>query len=140
MIEAQTLAWTEARAHSRERTYRRVLALCLIVDALLGLFALFFPLTLADLLYQPDPFPAAWPRVWGVSLMGTSLLCLSGLSRPGFYRWPNWGGIAVRILAGIVFLLQGPGFYLLAAWEGASGIALLILYARFVMAADGARP
>ena len=140
MIDAHSLSWTGARLRSRLHGYRGFLTFALTVDFLIGVIALLFPRTLSDLLYQPDPFPLAWPRAWGALLIGASVLCLAGLSKPAFYRWPNWAGIALRLLLAIVFLLQGPGFYLLGVWEAVSGVVLLILYPRFLMAELGTRP
>lgn len=140
MFEAHTLSWTGDRAGSRLRSYRRLLAFCLAVDVLLGLFAALAPSAFADLLGQPDPFPEAWPRAWGAMLVGVAVLCLPGWRKPNFHRWPNWSGIALRLVMAILFLLQGWDFLVLALWEAISGVLLLVAYYRLSMAELGHRP
>jgi hypothetical protein len=140
MIQAHTLSWTGAAVEARLRVYRRLLTFCLAIDVLLGLFAVLAPSDFASLLGQPEPFPEAWTRAWGAILVGASLLCLAGRGNPTFYRWPNWGGIALRLVLAVLFLLQGPGFLPLALWEAASGALLLIAYYRLTMADLARRP
>jgi hypothetical protein len=129
-----SLSWTLARAADRLRTYRLLLAANIILDILIGLAALVCPAWLARLLAQPEPFPDAWLQAFGLTLIGTSLLYVSGWSNPTFYRWPNWAGILIRLALALLFLGQGQGFLPPAVWEAFWGIALLVAYYRLVQA------
>jgi hypothetical protein len=140
MVDVHLISWTGALAESRLRTYRIVLRGVLIVDALLALFALVFPRWFAEFLGQAVPHPSSWPALWGAMTLGVCIFWASGLRRPSFYRWPNVAGIAVKLLLALVLLFAGRGFLLLALWEGATAVVLIILYYRMLIAEMGCRP
>jgi hypothetical protein len=140
MIQAHSLSWTQAQAASRVVSYRRLLLISIVLEALLGLLAIIAPVVLARLLGQPEPFPDSWLRAWGLLLIGTSVLYLSGWVNPTFYRWPNWTGIGLRLAMAILFLVQGQAFLLLAVWEGIWAVVLFVTYYRLARADTAWRP
>ena len=63
-----SLAWSQAKAADRLRSYRCIFAVSLGLDVLLGLLAIFGPVTLARLIGLPEPFhPADTARRSSVS-------------------------------------------------------------------------
>ena len=114
-----SLAWSQAKAADRLRSYRCIFAVSLGLDVLLGLLAIFGPVTLARLIGLPEPFPEAWVRAWGLLLIGGALLYFPGWQNPISYRWPNWFGIVIRLALALLFLSQGWDFLPLAIWSAA---------------------
>ena len=88
----------------------------------------------ARLVFQIDPYPQTWPRIWGATLFGLQLAYIPGVRNPSFYRWPNWSSIAIKFLMTIIFLTAGSSFYLLAAWELVWFVILLVAYYRLMLA------
>lgn len=140
MIPAQTVSWTEAQALARLRTYRGLLILCLGIDVLLGLFAVAAPHAFARWLGQAEAIPSLWPRVWGAALVGMGAMWASGWRDPVFCRWPNWCGIAFRLVAAILFFCGGRTFLAPALWDAVTGLLLLITYYRLTAADLACRP
>lgn len=134
ITQPHSLSWTLARAADRLRSYRLLLAASIVLDILIGLAALIWPVWLARLLAQPEPFPDAWLQAFGLALIGMSLLYVQGWNNPTFYRWPNWAGILIRLTLALFFLSQGQGFLPLAVWEASWGLVLLVAYYRLTQA------
>jgi hypothetical protein len=120
-----------AREHRRVRAvtaYRMVLALSIVSNLIIGVIIFGWPDFFASVAGQPEAFPDAWPRHWGMQLWAINLLYLPGLWNPEENRWPNWLGIAIRFTFGAFFFSQGDGFTPMAIYDAASGLILLIAY------------
>jgi hypothetical protein len=140
MHPAQTFSWTASQAETRVRAYHLFLGFCLIVDVLVGLFTIAAPDSVARLLMEPEPFPTMWIRICGILLLGTSFLVFPGWRNPTFYRWPNWAGMAFRLLMMLAFFLEGGVFLFFALWELASPTLLFVTYYRLTLADFGRHP
>lgn len=134
MIQAHSISWTANEAASRLRTYRRLFAASIITNVIVSLLAILGPVTMARLLGQPEPFPEAWVRIWGATLLGLHVVYLPGLRNPVFYRWPNWASIGIKFWMTTIFLLQGSEFLVFALWDATWGVVLLIAYYRLAQA------
>jgi hypothetical protein len=134
MSEAQTLYYTKAQTASRLRIYQVLFAISIIAGLLVGLWCIFDPVGFAKLAFQIEPYPHAWPRIWGATLCSLQFVYIPGVRNPLFYRWPNWSSIAIKFFMTIIFLTAGSSFYLFAAWEFVWFVILLIVYYRLVLA------
>ena len=129
----QTLSWTQAQNASRLRTYRMLFLISFLGNLVVGFWALFDPVGFTRFLHQPDPFPEAWPRIWGATLLGLHILYVPGLINPLFYRWPNWSSIAIKLFMPILYLSSGLYFFPFAVWDFSFGVILLISYYKLMM-------
>ena len=134
MSQVQKLSWTEAQTADRLRVYRVLFLISIVVNVIIGLWCIFNPVGFAQLVLQLDPYPEAWPRVWGATVLGLQLVYVPGLRNPLFYRWPNWSSISVKLLMTIIFLTAGSSFYLFAVWEFVWFIILFVTYYRLMLA------
>lgn len=145
MDQTLSLGWTQAEARSRKDTYKRVLVVSLIVQAVIALLAILFPGTLSHLLGLPSATPSGWLRAWGAMLLLVTLLYLPGYIDPVRVRWPNVIGILGRVGTALLFLLLGlgtglRGFLWLALIDGAFATALVVTYFRLFRAELMSRP
>ena len=138
MTAAQTLSSTTADAERRLRSYRTLFLISILGNLVVCLWCIFCPVGFARFLHQPDPFPEAWPRVWGATLLGLHLVYVPGLRNPLFYRWPNWSSIAIKFFMTVIFISSGRWFYPFALWDFSFGVILFVAYYR-LLAADTAR-
>src|SRR5437764_349296 len=136
--ETQTLSYAQAQSASGLRIFRLLFAIRIVGNVIIACWCIFDPVGFARLLLQPDPYPPAWPRVWGATLLGLHLVYVPGLRNPLFYRWPNWSSIAIKFFTTIIFLVSGRFFYPFALWDFSFGVILLVAYYR-LMRADVAR-
>jgi hypothetical protein len=134
MSEAQSLSYAKAQMANRLRIYQVLFRISIIANLLVGLWCIFDPVGFAQRVFQIDPYPQAWPRIWGATLLGLQLVYIPGALNPLFYRWPNWFSIAIKILMTIIFLTAGSSFYLLAAWEFIWFLILLTTYYHLLVA------
>jgi len=140
MAQAQTISAPEAEAAGRLRTYRVLFLISILGNLVVCLWCIFAPVSFAHALHQPDPFPEAWPRVWGATLLGLHLVYVPGLLNPLFYRWPNWSSIAIKFFMTIIFLVSGRFFYPFALWDFSFGVILLVAYYRLMLADVARKP
>jgi hypothetical protein len=128
MNEAQTLSHTNAQVATRLRTYKLLFGISIVIDAVIGLYAVIDPVGLARLLALPDLDSDVWARIWGATLTGLQLVYLPGLHNPLFYRWPNWSSIGIKLFMAIVLGFAGAHFQPLAAWELVWSAILFLTY------------
>ncbi len=147
MDPSLTLGWTQARARSRETTYRRVLGLNLVLHVLIGLAAIFAPLTVAGFVGLAPETAVAWLRAWGGMVLLVTLLYLPGLWNPVRVRWPNVIGILGRFGMALLFLLVAltggaalRGLLWFALFDFVFAVALAMLYYRLFEAELMSRP
>ena len=145
MDQILSLGWTQADAHARRASYRRLLAVNLVVTALIGLLAIILPASLAHLLGLPVAFPSGWPRAWGGMVLLAALLYLAGWFDPVRARWANVIGIAGRAGMALLYLLIAicgdvRGFLWLALNDGGFAAALAVSYFRLFRAVLMSRP
>ena len=110
------------------KAYRMVLAISIIANLIVGVFIFGWPDRFASIAGQPEAFPKAWPRHWGMQLWAINLLYLPGLRNPEQNRWPNWLGIGIRFTFAAFFFSQGDGFTPMGIYDAISGLLLLITY------------
>ena len=111
-------------------SYRRVLLVSIVLNLIVAVFILFWPSSFAELLGQPQPHPTTWPSHWGAQLIAINLLYLPGYWDPMRNRWPNYMGIAIRVLFALFFFTQGDGFIWMGLYDGFFGILLWVTYQR----------
>lgn len=140
MTDALRIGWTQAEAASRRRTYRCLLLVVLIIQAVAGLLALIWPGHLSQWLSLPAPSPDGWLRAVGLMLFVTAVLYTPGYINPVFARFPNVVGIAARFGLAILYLCLGGNFRWLAAYELIVAIALGVTYQRLIGAELMSRP
>jgi hypothetical protein len=140
MSEAQSLSYAKSQTSNRLHTYQALFRISIIVNVLAGLWCIFDPAGFAHRVFQIDPYPPAWPRIWGATLLGLQLVYIPGALNPLFYRWPNWLSIAIKVLMTIIFLTAGFSFYLLATWEFVWFLILLTTYYQLLVADVRATP
>ena len=134
MSETQTFSYTKALAATRLHIYQALFTISIIIGLFVGLWCIFDPVGFAQLLFQTDPHPQAWPRIWGATVLALQVLYIPGVRNPLFYRWPNWSSIAVKLLMTIIFLTAGSSFHLLAVWESIWFVILFVAYYRLMLA------
>jgi hypothetical protein len=96
-----------------------MLAVSIIANLIVGVIIFGWPDAFTSFAGQPEAFPKAWPRHWGMQLWAINFLYLPGLWNPEQNRWPNWMGIVIS---------QGDGFTPMGIYDGTSGLLLLITY------------
>jgi len=124
--DALRIGWTQSEAASRSRTYRGLLLVVLIVQALAGLGALIWPGHLSEWLALPAPTPDGWLRAVGVMLLATAVLYVPGYIEPRYQRVPNVVGILARLGLAVLYLCLGGNFRWLALYEVV--VALLLAW------------
>ena len=113
---------------SAVKAYRVMLAVSIIANLIVGVIIFGWPDAFTSFAGQPEAFPKAWPRHWGMQLWAIDFLYLPGLWDPEQNRWPNWMGIVIRFTFSAFFLSQGDGFTPMGIYDGVSGLVLLIAY------------
>src|SRR5262245_60893375 len=132
MTDALTIGWTRAQADRRRTTYRRLLALNLILMTALALVALIVPAWLARVADLPGPPPPGPVRLWGVMLLIMVLLYVPGWVQPVFVRWPNVIGILARFALAIAYVALGQGLRWFALYEVLFALVLAVTYGRLL--------
>lgn len=133
MNQTLSLGWCEAEAQARTASYRKLLALNLVLQGLLGLAAVLCPAWLAGLFGLPAQ-PTAWVRAWGMLLVLISLLYVPAWYAPVRARFAGPVGILGRYVTGLMYLLiwlSGPelrGFFWLALFDLGFAVALSFSY------------
>jgi hypothetical protein len=110
------------------KRYRLFLLLSIVSNLAVGLIIFLSPDSFTRFAGQPDAFPKAWPRHWGMQLWAIDFLYLPGYWDPRTHRWPNWCGIVIRVTFALFFLSQGDGFTPMGIYDGLSGLILLAAY------------
>jgi hypothetical protein len=110
------------------KRYRFFLFLSIASNLLVGVIIFVSPDAFTRFAGQPDAFPSAWPRHWGMQLWAINFLYLPGYRDPRTYRWPNWCGIVIRLTFAAFFFSQGDGFTPMGIYDGVSGLILLAAY------------
>jgi len=110
------------------KLYKALLLLSIVSNLAVGLIIFMAPDAFTRFAGQPDAFPKAWPRHWGMQLWAIDFLYLPGYWDPQTQRWPNWCGIVIRLTFAAFFFSQGDGFTPMGIWDGVSGLVLLAAY------------
>jgi hypothetical protein len=118
------------------KRYKVVLLLSILMNLAVGVIIFVSPDSFTRFAGQPDAFPSAWPRHWGMQLWAIDFLYLPGYHDPPGHRWPNWCGIVIRLTFALFFFSQGDGFTPMGIYDGLSGLTLLALYIPVVRAAS----
>ena len=140
MSETQTLSYAKSLTVTRLHIYQVLFTISIIIGLLVGLWSIFDPVGFAHLIFQIDPQPEAWPRIWGATVLALQVLYIPGVRNPLFYRWPNWSSISVKLLMTIIFLTAGASFYLFALWEFVWFVVLFVTYYRLMLADINSKP
>ena len=110
------------------KRYRLVLLISIVLNLVAGVIIFTSPDSFTRFAGQPDAYPKAWPRHWGMQLWAINLLYLPGYWNPAENRFQNWVGIGVRLTFAAFFFLQGDGFVPMGIYDGVSGLILLFCY------------
>ena len=117
------------------KRYKLLLGISILSNLIVGVIIFLSPDTFSRFAGQPDAFPKAWPRHWGMQLWAIDFLYMPGWRDPLTQRWPNWCGIVIRITFALFFFSQGDGFTPMGIYDGLSGLLLLALYLPVVRSA-----
>ena len=109
------------------KRYKLLLLLSIVLNLVAGVIIFVSPDSFTRFAGQPDAFPKAWPRHWGMQLWAINFLYLPGYWNPQ-NRWPNWCGIVIRLTFALFFFSQGNGFTPMGIYDGISGLMLLAAY------------
>jgi hypothetical protein len=120
------------------KRYQLLLLLSIVLNLVVGVIIFASPDAFTRVAGQPDAFPKAWPRHWGMQLWAINLLYLPGYRAPQTHRWPNWCGIVIRLTFAAFFFSQGDGFVPMGIYDGISGLILLAAYVPVENAERGA--
>ena len=71
------------------KTYRLMLGLSIISNLAVGVIIFGWPDAFTSFAGQPEAFPKAWPRHWGMQLCAIDFLYFPGWWNPEENRWPN---------------------------------------------------
>lgn len=140
MIQSQSLSWTQGEAASRLKIFQRTLLVVMVLDILVGLFILIWPGAFARLLLLPEAVPAAWPRAFGLMLLGITLFSWAGYLNPSAARWNIWSGILIRLALAVFFLIQWGAFLWLALYAALFCVLLFVTYRRATRAELMSKP
>ncbi|HEY1910695.1 MAG TPA: hypothetical protein VGG73_07235 [Vicinamibacterales bacterium] len=110
------------------KRYKFLLGLSIALNLLVGVIIFVSPDSFTRFAGQPDAFPKAWPRHWGMQLWAIDFLYLPGWQDPQRNRWPNWCGVVIRLTFSAFFFSQGDGFTPMGIYDGLSGLMLLAAY------------
>jgi hypothetical protein len=110
------------------KRYRVLLILSIVMNLTVGVIIFVAPDAFTRFAGQPDAFPKAWPRHWGMQLWAIDFLYFPGLRDPLGAPWPNWCGIVIRLTFALFFFSQGDGFTPMGIYDGLSGLLLLAAY------------
>ena len=117
------------------KRYKVLLGLSIALNLLVGVIIFMSPDSFTRFAGQPDAFPKAWPRHWGMQLWAIDFLYLPGWQDPQRNRWPNWCGVVIRLTFSAFFFSQGDGFTPMGIYDGLSGLMLLAAYLPVIRAA-----
>ena len=109
------------------KRYRLVLLISIVLNLVAGVIIFTSPDSFTRFAGQPDAYPKAWPRHWGMQLWAINFLYFPGYWDPQD-RWPNWCGIVIRLTFALFFFSQGDGFIPMGIYDGVSGLMLLAGY------------
>ena len=109
------------------KRYRLILLLSIVLNLVAGVIIFTAPDAFTRFAGQPDAYPKAWPRHWGMQLWAINFLYFPGYWNPQ-NRWPNWCGIVIRLTFALFFFSQGDGFIPMGIYDGVSGLMLLAAY------------
>jgi len=121
------------------KVYKALLLVSILSNLAVGLIIFLAPDVFTRVAGQPDAFPKAWPRHWGMQLWAIDFLYLPGFWDPERQRWPNWCGIVIRLTFALFFFSQGDGFTPMGIWDGVSGLVLLAAYLPVAASAGNTR-
>jgi len=127
-VDTMKPAAEQGRRFSAVKVYQALLAFSIVCNLIVGVIIFLSPDSFTSFAGQPEAFPKAWPRHWGMQLWAIDFLYLPGLWNPEENRWPNWMGIVIRLTFSAFFFSQGDGFTPMAIYDGMSGLLLLIAY------------
>jgi hypothetical protein len=128
VVDTMKPAAEQGRRLSPVKVYQAMLAFSILSNLIVGVIIFAWPDSFTSFAGQPEAFPKAWPRHWGMQLWAIDFLYLPGLMDPEQNRWPNWMGIVIRLTFSAFFLSQGDGFTPMGIYDGISGLLLLIGY------------
>src|SRR6516164_5795344 len=95
MSETQTLSYAKALTATRLHIYQVLFTISIVVGLFVGLWSIFDPVGFAQLIFQIDPHPEAWPRIWGAMLLALQFLTYQVCAIRFFIAGPT--GLASRL-------------------------------------------
>lgn len=134
-----SLGWAQSEADARRASYTRVLRIALLIDIVLGAYAIVAPTSFSGML-GIGVQPPGWVTAWGGLMLLAVIMHVPGLLDPMRRRWPNVAGAAGRFLLAALYLVIGGGFLWLALLQVVLSLSLASLYFAFLKAELMSRP
>jgi len=134
-----SLGWAQSEADARRTSYARALRIALLIDIVLGAYAVIAPTSFSGVLGIAVQ-PSGWVAAWGGLTLLAAALHIPGLLDPMRRRWSNVVGAAGRFLLAILYLVIGGGFLWLALLQVVLSLILAWLYFTFLKAELMSRP
>jgi hypothetical protein len=106
--------------------FRRILRLTVIVDFIVGLFAIIFPNTMLRLFAQQPSNDVLWTAYGGLMLLVFALLVRPAGHDPVRYHDTAVYAVVARALMAVFFLLVWPGRYV---WLGVVDLVVFLILA-----------
>ena len=134
------------QARGKRETYRSLLGLSLVYYLVLGIAALAAPAVLCGWLQRPVNSDLGvlndlgWVRIAGAMFLTQIVFYLPGWQDPTRSRYVNVFGVPLRLLLGLVLIVQGGGLALLGVIELVWAVVLGFSYLRFAEAEVMNRP
>lgn len=140
MSDSLSIGWTQAESRARLRTFKRVYAFNLALQAFIAAAALFVPSVGAFFTGIEDP--TFWPYIgiWGATVIQVSALQVPALLDPIRHRFIVFIAIGIRFFMGTVFIVLPADFWRMAAYDLAFGVILAVLFHRVLIAELQTRP
>lgn len=143
-MSSLSIGSTRAEADTRRARHRRVFAIALGLQLVIGALFLFLPTFALGVVGLSPLMGPEWPSIWGATLIFVTLMQVPGAIDPVNQRYANVVAVAGRALMVATFLWHGlageTSFLWFAAFDLAFGAAIYLGFRRLVIAELSTRP
>ena len=140
MSDSLSTGWTRAEADARIEAHRRVFALALALQIVIGLLFLLFPTFSLRTVGLDVAMGPEWPSIWGATLIFVTVMQIPGAIDPVTQRWANVVAVAGRLLMVATFAWHGGPFWVFAIFDLVFAVLLYLGFRRLVIAELMSRP
>jgi hypothetical protein len=143
-MSSLSIGSTRAEADTRRAAHRRVFAIALGLQFVIGALFLLVPTFSLGVVGLSALMGPQWPSIWGATLIFVTAMQVPGAIDPVNQRYANVVAVAGRALMVATFLWHGlagePAFLWFAAFDLAFGAAIYLGFRRLVIAELQTRP
>lgn len=143
-MSSLSIGSTRAEADTRRSRHRRVFAIALGLQFVIGAFFLLLPTFSLGVVGLSPLMGPEWPSIWGATLIFVTLMQVPGAIDPVNQRYANVVAVLGRGLMALTFAWHGlagePAFLWFAAFDLAFGTAIYLGFRRMVIAELQTRP